>query len=289
MGDVANGMLADILLLAAVRLLGKPFFAESVESADFDTHMAATKVAAPAIVRGYQDVLAHTLAGPLTAGIKVLHWADDHAPVILHHQGGGEEPFDHIISQAFPQDRPSPVNVVAIRTPCQGSRRELETSFTRLEVYLAMMASVVQLTEALLQSRSLSRSRRTVVSGYSLGGFVANRHHLLFNSADVYVPFMAGARHAEIFLSTVPAARSARRQPEILRSRLDFAAAWAERAHTNVFPVMGRHDRLNRLDVQGPSYGDRPLEVWDGGHLYGASHPERVREVLLRHALATGG
>jgi hypothetical protein len=281
-----KGFLADTLLLAVTRLFGKPYFSRSVASSPFVDHIRGVDLSLPRHWDRDHDVAATTLAGPMTTGFRVLHWVGESAPTIIHHQGGGERPFDHIISRAFPAGSPGGVNVIAVRSPGQGTLREMETSFATLNYYMAAMACVVRLTEALLTAPQLVRSPRKLVSGYSLGGFVANRHHLLYDTADVYVPFMAGARHGEIFLSTVPASKLARRQPDQIRACLNFDREWAARDHPNVFPVLARNDRLNRLNVQLPSYAGTPVVIWDGGHLLGASQPELVRATLLDHAFS---
>lgn len=282
-----RGMLADTLLLAVTRLFGKPFFSRSVASRPFVDHVGAVELLLPRTWERDHEVAVSTLAGPMTSGFRILHWVGESAPTIIHHQGGGERPFDHIISRAFPSGSAGGANVIAVRAPGQGTLREMDANFATLNYYMASMASVVRLTEALLSAPQLVRSPRKLVSGYSLGGFVANRHHLLFDTADAYVPFMAGARHGDIFLSTVPASKLARRQPDHIRACLNFDEAWAERAHPNVFPVLARNDGLNRLNVQLPSYAGTPVAIWEGGHLLGVSRPELVRAALLDHAFPT--
>lgn len=274
-------ILGDKLFLLVTNTFGKPFFRLSSDTPLFDEHMRKTTVEIPPFNgEGTYDVSAATLAGPLTAGFRVLHWKGPEASTLIYHQGGGEIPFDRTICKAYPTNAATDLNVIAVRTPCQNTLSELTESFAHFNTYLAMMASVIQLTEGLVQSEFINQSPFTLVCGYSLGGFVTNRHHLIYNSADAYVPIVAGTLHGEIFLSTVPAARTIRRRPHYIRDRLNFSEAWAQRIHENVFPVLARYDQLNRLDVQGPSYGDMDVTLWPGGHLYGANRPHLIREII---------
>ncbi|WP_439620931.1 hypothetical protein [Hyphomonas sp.] len=275
-------ILGDRLFLTLIRLFGTPFFSESVQTASFDEHLRATQLELPDLDQpGFIPVPVSGLADNMQAGLKWIRRSEASAPTILFHQGGGELPFDRTIGGAFPSNVHSNINVIAIKTPFQSDLKELKERFVHFNNYVAMIASVVQLTEALVQAQRDAGSRVILVAGYSLGGFVSCRHHLHYNSADAYVPFVAGTSHAEIFFTTVKAARSARKHPDIIRSRLNFGDAWKNTDNSNVYPVLAKYDQLNRLSVQGPSYGNLPYELWEGGHLHGARHPEQIREKLL--------
>jgi len=275
-------ILKDKLFLTLINLLGKPFFSRSVDSAPFQDHLDALALELPRLDRdgAFMRVPADGLAGPMEAGLRVVHDAGAEAPVVIYHQGGGEIPFDYTISAAYPSGTPSGTTVIAVKTPFQTTQDELRERFVDFNNYVAMIACVVKLTEALIQSPEISRAACKVVSGYSLGGFVSGRHHVVYNTADAYVPFVSGTAHAEIFFTTVKAAAKARRNPEMLRSRLNFTEAWRQADNSNVFPVLGRYDQLNRLSVQGPSYAGTPFDLWSGGHLHGARNPKLIRQKI---------
>ncbi|WP_155839878.1 hypothetical protein [Hyphomonas jannaschiana] len=275
-------ILKDKLFLAIINLLGKPFFSGSAQSAAFLDHLDAISLDLPKLERdgSFIKVPAHGLAGFMEAGLRVIHDAGADAPVVIYHQGGGEIPFDHTISAAYPSGSSSGTTVIAVKTPFQTTQEELRDRFVDFNNYVAMIACVVKLTEALLQSTELTGAACKVVAGYSLGGFVSGRHHIIYNTADAYIPFVSGTAHAEIFLTTVKAAAKARRNPEMLRSRLNFTEAWKKADNSNVFPVLGRYDQLNRLTVQGPSYCGTPFDLWPGGHLYGVQNPQLIRQKI---------
>ena len=271
----------DKTLLLAARLMGKPFFRTSVEGPSFQEHFDAMTVEAEAAPEpGYYPAVAAGLDGEQKAGYRILHWSGPSAPTLLYNQGGAETPFDKTAWRMYPKEARPGYNVIAVQAACQGSVKELNTAFASLSTYTAMLVFAVKLNQWLIDSDLVRSSPAIAVSGYSLGGFVTNRHHMMYDSADVYVPFVAGTRHGDIFLTTIQSGAPARAAPHAVRSRLNFYDAWMERQHTNVFPVMGRYDQLNRLEVQGPSYGDMPLTVWDGGHLYGVIHPGMIRDEI---------
>ena len=276
-------ILGDRLFLTLIGVLGKPFFSRSVETATFGEHLDAISLAVPILpdVGKFTPISIMGLAGPMEAGLKLISRGGPEAPVVIYHQGGGEIPFDRTVSAAFPPAMAADLTVIAIKTPFQTDQKELQERFQDFNNYVAMIASVVALSEALIQMPELSRASCKIVAGYSLGGFVSGRHHLHYNSADAYVPFVSGTAHAEIFLTTVKAAALARKRPEVLRTRLNYTEAWARHDNSNVYPVLGLYDQLNRLSVQGPSYGDMPYELWNGGHLHGAKHPHLIREKIL--------
>jgi hypothetical protein len=272
----------DRCLLLTIRWFGKPFFTESICSMPFEDHLRAVRIHLPELQgTGYYDADVDTSVGRLPLRLHVLHASDASRPLVIYNMGGGESPFDRGARRIFPLDQALALNVVAIEAPLQRSVRQLSKAFARLDNYLAMLAATVAMNEHVLQSTRFGSAAVKVIAGTSLGGFVANRHHLAFGSASAYVPFVAGTRHGEIFLTTIASGAAARNDPGHIRDRLNFDDAWARTRHPNVFPVLGRFDQLNRLEVQGPSYGDTPLDIWQGGHLYNSLHPQRSLHKIL--------
>lgn len=281
-----SSMFQDRVLLMATRIFSPPFFRDSLETPPFDIHLRTTGVELPHLAGpGYYPVRAHTLAGKLDLGVRVLHWGGEETPCVIHHQGGGERPFDRIISSAYPQDESCPWTVIAVKAAMQDSLSQQNAAFASLDNYLAMIAASVTLTERLVHTERLSRSAVKLVSGYSLGGFVAMRHHLCFNTADLYVPFVAGGRHTSIFTDTVRSGIRTAEEESYVRERLDMDREWETRGHPNVFPVLARRDGLNRIETMLPSFGTTPVEIWEKGHLQGATNPSLVRRKIDRHIL----
>lgn len=279
-------VLYDRVLLGIARLLtiNKKYFEESIDSPTFEEHVKGVTFDLPDFDgEGLYELEADTLAGPMDAAFKIHSWKKSNTPTVVYHHGASEHPFDKTFNQMFPPEPPVDANLIVIRSPFhRTSSMELWGAATHLSRYIALMAVSVEVTERLLSSPSISTSG-TLVAGYSLGGFITNRHHIQYNTAQAYVPFMAGTAHAEIFLTTWKAAPKAVENAEILRDRLNFDKEWMNRSHENVFPVLGLYDMLNLYETQRPSYGDITVEAWETGHLSGATDYQRCRKKILRH------
>lgn len=274
--------LFDRAFLLGLRLLThrRRYFRDGVDSEPFEAHLEAVDANwSPITGVGTHESPVATLAGPLRAAVSVRAWHGPEAPTLVWHHGGGEYPYDTIFEGVFPDPAATGANLILVRAPGHESRGGVLRVGARLSSYLATLAVAVTATDHV---RSVVDGR-TVVAGYSLGGFVANRHHVHRDTADAYVPLMAGTAHGEIFLTSVPAALSARARPGHLRRRLNFTDVWREREHDNVQAVLGRHDRLNRLDIQRASYPGIDPAVWPVGHLRGIGAPDRIRRCLERH------
>jgi hypothetical protein len=279
--------LADKAFLATARLRLGEAFSEGAVSPTFHEHLDELKFELPPLTDGGTHPFAiESAAGPMEALYDVLTWADARAPTVIWLHKGGEVPFDHTARAVFVSDRPLEANVITVRLPFHKTRKDFRSGLAYLSRFIAMMAAGVEITERLVTSPALAQSARVMVAGYSLGGFVANRHHLHTNSAGAYVPLMAGTAQGEPWLSTLPVATIARQRPDILRQALNFQNEWAAaRTHDNVFPVLGRHDQVCRWDVQRPSYGERKVAAWDVGHVTGWRAHARIRLKVMRHLL----
>lgn len=276
-------VLYDRLLLGMVRLFSvtHAYFSDCIDSPPFEEHLQGVTLDSFNIEgEGIYELQAETVAGPMDAAFNIHQWKGETAPTVLYHHGASEHPFDKTFKQMFPPDYSVDANLIAIRSPFhRKSSSELWEAAVDLSKYIALMAVSVEVTERLL---SVISSPHTVVAGYSLGGFITNRHHMQYNTATAYIPFMAGTAHAEIFLTTWKAAPTARKKAQLLRDHLNFDKEWRTRTHDNVFPVLGRYDTLNQYEVQGPSYGGVPVETWEIGHLSGIN-AEKLREKICHH------
>ncbi len=272
-------ILLDRLLLLSANSFGDPFFSQSIESPTFKEHLDAVQLDSVTIDgTGYYEMDARTLAGTVKEQFHVMHFLGPEVPTLIYNMGGSESPFDKTMKKVYPLNSVTEINVVAVEAPYQRTIAELKAAFVHLNTYMSMIAVAVKTTELIVQSEAFRDAHTKLVSGASLGGFVANRHHMAYNSADAYLPYVAGTRHGEIFLTTINASEEARANPDQIRSRLNFDYDWFEREHPNVFPQLSRYDQLNQLEVQGPSYGDMEIDIWEGGHLYNYFHPKLMRQ-----------
>lgn len=284
--------LLDGAVFSLGRLAGPElaYFRAGVQSRTFAEHLTAVVVELPERFEvGTHELRARTLEGTMEPAFRILQWHSNTAPTLIHNHGASQIPFDGVFASIFDtgdSNRRLKVNLIVVRAPFhKHSRGELTEAASTLSRFLAIMAVSVRVTEHLVQAVRKRGSRIVGVTGISLGGFVANRHHLAYNSATYYVPVAAGTAFADVFLRTSPAHPSALRESHVLEHHLSFADEWARADNANVFPILGRFDRVSRLERQGPSYGTSQLEIWDTGHVTTALAFRSLRHAFLRHAL----
>jgi hypothetical protein len=154
-----------------------------------------------------------------------------------------------------------------------------------LENFVGMLGASVGLLDALSRrARELTDGGPVVVSGISLGGWVVNLHRACFDSADRYVPMLAGTALGATFTSSVYrklTAASARRRPERLREVLDFEDAFAVVEADDCEPLLARYDRIVEYDRQRPGYGGMSATVLDKGHVSGSLATGTLRNHVL--------
>lgn len=67
----------------------------------------------------------------------------------------------------------------------------------------------------------------------------------------------------------------------MVKAALDFQEEYAAVDHSNVYPVLARHDQIVLFDRQKGCYGERPILTLEKGHITGAvSHKEMQRHLL---------
>ncbi len=266
----------------------RAYFREGVETRDFEEHLKAVRLEIPATLHeGLYELEARTLEGPMDPAFRVLHWYSPSAPTIIYNHGASQYPYDGIFAGIFPAEitkRPLKVNLIVIRTPFhRHGRTELNDGASTLSRYLSILAVSVRLTEGLVQAVRAKGSSVVEVAGVSQGGFIANLHHLRYDSATFYVPIVSGTAFDDVFLETSKADPSALRDSGPIRRNLRLTEEWKRRDNRNVFPVLARYDYVCRLEHQGPAYGAIPVEVWERGHITAALSFRALRHVLLRH------
>lgn len=277
-------VLADRAYLGTWRFRFGEAFAEGAVSPSFQEHVAALQFEMPPLAEGgLHEFSIESQAGPMLAAYEVLCWADPRAPTVIWHHRQGETAFARSARAIFDTRTPMEANVVGVRAPFHRSRAEYRSGLAYLSRFVAMMAAAVEITERLVRCPALADSARVMVAGYGLGGFVTNRHHLHYNSAGGYVPFMAGTAQGELWLSTLPVAAIAGQRPDALRQALNFQNEWKAMEHDNVHAVLGRFDQVCRWDVQRPSYGERRVAAWETGHVTGWRSQSRIRQKVERH------
>ena len=281
--------------VSAVALRNHKFFSKSIESRSLAEHLDNTTVQLPEIAgQGKYEVGADTLVGKLDPAFYIAQWKGDDYATILYHHGSNERPFDfrrgspttfkNIFLRA---KQPIQANLIALCAPFhRTSIKYYVTKLGDLANFVAMLSVSVKVIDELVLHFKQRQCPRVMVSGISLGGWITNIHRAYYNTADVYVPLLAGAALGDIFTASIYhklTGRLAQENPEVLRRVLNFKNEFEQVNDDNVYPLLARHDQIVRYDRQQVCYGNRAIETLEKGHITAALVPGDLRAHILTH------
>jgi hypothetical protein len=232
-----------------------------------------------------------TLAGPMAVGLLLAHEAGADAPTIVTHHGNNERPFElegrakNFLNRALLGSGALPdANVLLLRAPFHdGPLRDYTRAAGDLRTWMAMLAASVVTISAAIEREPRSVRQATVVTGFSLGGWVTNLHRAFVGTADLYVPMLAGAHLGRQLVDSTyrhMVSRTARANGDALRQLLDFEAAFTA-ASAEVAPLLAKHDQYARPVDQRSDFGDRHVTMLDTGHVGAALAGGQLRAHLL--------
>jgi hypothetical protein len=264
------------------------FFADSVETSTFNEHLAAINLKFPTIKgEGIYEVFTETFAGKVDPAFQVVQWQGKGLPFIIFHHGNNERPFDYSLTSKntfkniFYQKKDfEDTCLVSLRAPFHKDTKEYLGRIRHLTHFVSMLAVSVKLVEKLVRYAREQGHLPIVVTGISLGGWVANLHRTHFNTADAYIPMLAGASLAEVFLSSAYrklTGNLALENPQNLRETLNFERKFARVSDNNVFPLLAVHDQIIQYNIQKRAYGKRPIEILEKGHITAALDSAALR------------
>jgi pimeloyl-ACP methyl ester carboxylesterase len=279
--------------LSALGLGRYKFFSASIASPRIVDHLESTKLHLPRIEGpGVYEVSAGTLVGRLKPAFCIVQWLGEEYTTILWHHGNAERPFEFrwfshtSFKQIFLRAKePLAANVVALAAPFH--RRSLISYAEQLRdlaKFVAMLAVSTTLVEALISYLKARTDSRVMVAGISLGGWVTNLHRAFYNTADLYVPLLAGAALDEVFTGSLYrnlTGRLARENPGQLKEVLNFEPEFTRIKDNNVFPLLARHDQIIRFERHRTCYGNRPITLLEKGHITASLAHYALREHLL--------
>ena len=287
--------LADLisLNLAGLEAGRTRFFEQTVESLPFRAHLEAVRLdPLPGPMLGAHEVPTSTLVGTVDAAYLIYRWKGAAYPTIIYHHGNRERTFEMsgkskntfrtILANGT---REIDANLVAIRAPFHRmATREYLQRMGTIENFLAMLAASTALIERIVYECREGGCNRIMVAGLSLGGTVANLHRTYHNTADLYVPMLAGATQGDTF--TVSAyrrllGRAGRHHPEAVQELLNFTSEYLRVRDNNVFPLLARYDQYVPFELQEECYVDRPVRVMERGHITTALSPELLRRHVV--------
>jgi hypothetical protein len=238
--------------------------------------------------RGEYEATITTSGEAVTTKFTVMHWAGAGAPTLVFHHGSGDIPYHRRLAKILGSDASSrapfeAANIIATCSPYNGSRREYFAAIRDLRMFAVLVAGSVALIEAIV--RFAGPSSRTLVSGISLGGWIANLHHAVHDSASEYRPIFAGAALDALFLDsayTRMTAKDALRAPAALTDCLNFEEEFRARQNGSVVAMLARHDQYIVLDRQASIYAPENLHVIEKGHITGSADNRTLREFLAQ-------
>lgn len=285
-------------ILAGQRLR---FFRDAIDGPSWAEQLGLPTPTLPALHLGVPTTLTvETSTGPLTVGLLLAHDASARTPVLLTHHGNSERPFDldgrrakNFLNRALLREGPPPdATVILLRAAYHdGPLRAYTEAAGDAARWMSILAASVAASRAVVQRYGEALERPTLLTGFSLGGWVTNLHRAFDGRADRYVPMLAGAHLASQFLDSSyrhMTSRTARDAAERLRDLLDFDAPFRA-ASAEVAPLLARHDRYARTGDQADDYGSWPVTWLDTGHLGAALAGDQLRAHVLRQLEALTG
>ncbi len=279
--------------LASIIFWRNKLFRESLESPPYEDILDSITLKWPQVHgEGYYEVPARTPIGELDPAFHLVRWMGKDYPTVIYHHGNNERPFNRsLLARNTFHDiflsagKLFPANLILIRAPFHRSFRLYLEQMGRLSTFTTLMMVSVKMIEALRQYAA-GKDTRIIVSGISLGGWVTNLHCALFNTADTYIPLLAGIVPADVFTRSVYrnlTDRLALSNPAALENALNFEKCFSAGGN-KVFPLLARYDQLIRFERQKTSYGNNiPVKVIEKGHVTGSASSMELRRHILDH------
>ncbi|MFU8771625.1 MAG: alpha/beta hydrolase family protein [Anaerolineales bacterium] len=232
-----------------------------------------------------------TFAGRVDPAFQVAHWESAGLPFIIFHHGNNERPFDYSLTSKntfknvlYKQKDFDDTCLVSLRAPFHNSLKEYQQRMEHLTHFVGMLAVSVRLVEKLVEFAREQGYLPVVVTGISLGGWVTNLHRAYYNSADAYIPMLAGASLAEVFLSSAyrkVTGDLALENPRVLREALNFERKFIKVPDKNVFPLLAVHDQIIEYNIQRRAYENHIIEELQKGHLTASLDFQALRQHVI--------
>lgn len=265
----------DRLHVALVQYVMPAVFRHGVSSPTLTAQMDAVQLPdLPSPLPAHLRLAATTAVGVLDTAYTVRLGSRPDLPVLVYHHGIAETPCDRSFRGIFRARTPWPAHLVFIRAPFHRSWRALMTGLSSMQQFLALCAVPLVLGETLRQALCARGAQGSLIVGTSLGGFLALVHHLVFGTASLYVPLLAGPDLAHVLLEThyrrlvAPQALAC---PAQIQARLDFRAALVASDTRRLAPLLARYDQTMLYAHHHACYtaGHVPVVTLERGHLSG--------------------
>lgn len=267
-------------------LVKKRYFSESVESPKIKEWFDLVKLDVPAITgEGYYPIIVQYDGVTNEAAFRIEQWKGDQYPTIIYHHGAAEGSYDFSFNRILQKDKNDiDANLIAIQALFNHNLKEFMDSIASLSNYSVMLATSVMIVDGLIDQIKKRNNNPIIVTGISLGGFVTNLHFTYYNTADYYRPMLSGARMGDVFIDSAYSkvtSANGKKNPEKLRSALNFQEDFQKREQGNLFPLMAKHDQLVKYDLQGIDFEPDRISIIPFGHASGATKFKRLRQHIL--------
>ena len=275
----------------ASAFVGK-FFSESIESPGYKEFLEDTTLSVSSLEQGIHETEADTPVGKMDPAYYVAQWKGKAYPTIIYHHGNNERPFDfsRFAKNSFKNilmdsKKPIDANLIAIRAPFHNaSLKEYQKKIKHLSNFVGIPSVSVKLVEEIIHRLKEQGSAPVLVSGISLGGWVTNLHRSYYNTADAYVPLLAGAALDHLFTDSgyrKMGGRIARENPEKIKEMLNFEGDFQKIKDDNVFPLLGKYDQYIKYERQRKSYSTDDIVVLETGHVTSFLAGKELRKHIL--------
>lgn len=287
-----------VVLISSLSAGRNRYFQESIDSPDFREHIRGVSLEVPPITgQGLYEVTGETLAGIQETNVVVRLWKGLEVPTIFYQHGNVERPFDlfplreNLIPRIFYPDalHLPDYNLILVRSYIDGKVEGHYANMRHLNHFMAKLAFYCVLEEKIMQSLQPSRRKKKVkaafiLAGTGFGGTVVNLHRAYFNTADAYVPILAGADPGNVFTESSyrrMTGKLARKHKRQVSSRLNFEHDFLRVMDHNVHPLLALYDRVALYQHQSRAYETKPINAILRGHYTGFTDAQAIRSHLL--------
>lgn len=287
-----------VILISSLSLGRNRYFQKSIDSPGFKEHIRGVSLEPPHVTgQGLYPVAGETLAGLQETNVVVRLWKGLEVPTIFYQHGNIERPFDlyplreNLIERIFYPDalHLPDYNLILIRSYIDGKVQDHFDKMQHLNHFMAKLAFYCVLEEKIMKSLQPGKKNRKTQAGFILagtgfGGTVVNLHRTYFNTADAYVPILAGADPGNVFMESSyrrMTGRLARKNKSQVSSRLNFENDFIRVMSHNVHPILALYDRVAVYQHQSRAYETKPINAIPRGHYTGFTDTAAIRSHLL--------
>ncbi len=262
------------------------YFAQGVESKKIVDVIHALHIDMPMIAGvGRYPCLVEYDGNNQEAAVHVEQWLTNEHPVIIYHHGAAEGSFDFSFKRILGNKKGEiEANLIAIQAPFNQNNKTFLESIAYLSNYTLMLAGSVAIIDQLVDQLRKLGSKKIIVTGVSLGGFVTNLHFTYGNSADEYRPLFAGAKLADAFTNSAYSKVTSphgKNNAHKLAAALDFDQDLMNQDQDKLYPLLGAYDQIVKYDIQSQSYNGDHLKTVPYGHATGSTKFKVLREFIL--------